>query len=234
MRFTSAAITLSLVALSSAATIATDFEVGTHDEKLWGIIVNAQSGGSATIDSTKAKSGSRSIKVVSSGGYSNHVFYGLKDISAITAGGDIYGRYNVNFQNGFTQDHTTHMAMTDSSAQTLRMGGQFGVLDWNRASDDSIMPDGSPQSNAGSIAIKANTWYCVEFHLSPSTGQIETWVDGKVITSLTTPQSRWGSSYRPKVSDWGLGWESYGGAKNTAWFDDLALSNSRVGGCAAS
>jgi hypothetical protein len=159
MRFTSTAVALALAAFASAATISTDFEAG-HNETLWGIIVTAQSGGSATIDSTKAKSGTRSIKVVSSGGYSNHVFYGLKNISAITSGGDIYGRYNVyvdyglhfangmtdanfrsfnsNFQSGFTQEHTTHMVMTDSSAQTLRMGGQFGVLNWNRASGQSF------------------------------------------------------------------------------------------------
>jgi hypothetical protein len=87
------------------------------------------------------------------------------------------------------------------------------------------MPDGSPQSNNGSIAIKANTWYCVEFHLSSSSGQIETWVDGKVVPSLTTPQTRWGSSYKPRVSDWGLGWESYGSARNTGTSILFSLRN---------
>ena len=102
------------------------------------------------------------------------------------------------------------MHMTDATQQALRMGGQFSVVDWNRAGDDSIMPDGPPQSIAGSVAIKANTWTCFEFHLSPSTGQIETWIDNTFITSLSTPQSRWGSTYKPDVSNWGLGWESYG------------------------
>ncbi|KAK7063426.1 FAD/NAD(P)-binding domain-containing protein [Favolaschia claudopus] len=211
----------------SKGMIGTDFE-GTIDSS-WGVIVTAQSGGSATVDTTKAHSGSHSLKVVSTGGFSNHIFYGLSNLNALGGGSDIYGRYYANFMNAFTQDHITHMMMTDPVAQTLRMGGQFGVLDWNRASDDSIMPDGSPDSNAGSIAIAANTWYCIEFHLSKSSGQIQTWVNGNVVPSLTTPQSRWGSSYIPNPSNWGLGWESYGSAPNTIWYDDIALGTSRLG-----
>jgi hypothetical protein len=158
------------------------------------------------------------------------MFYGIKSLSAVGLGsGDLYGRYYANFQNGFTQDHTTHMWMTDPVAQTLRMGGQFNVLDWNRANDDSIMPDGSPSSISGSKQILGNTWYCIEFHLGRSSGQIETWVNGTALSALTTPQTRWGSSYKPNPSDWGLGWESYGGAANTVWFDDLALGRSRLG-----
>lgn len=195
------------------------------------MFITAQSGGSATIVTTKAHSGSHSLEVVSSGGYSNHVFYGLSSLSAVglAGSGDLFGRYYANFANAFTQDHTTHMSMTDPVAQALRMGGQFTVLDWNRASDDSIMPDGSPQSNNGSVVIAANTWYCIEFHLGRSSGQIETWVNGNAVASLTTPQTRWGSSYVPNPSDWGVGWESYGGAANTIYYDDLALATSRIG-----
>ncbi|KAJ6530609.1 hypothetical protein B0H19DRAFT_1273608 [Mycena capillaripes] len=208
--------------------IGTDFE-GTVDGSVWSVIVTAQSGGSATIDTTKAHSGTHSMKIVSTGGFSNHIFYGVSNLTALGSGSDIYGRYYANFLNAFTQDHTTHMMMTDPVAQTLRMGGQFGVLDWNRASDDSIMPDGSPTSNAGSIAIAGNTWYCIEFHLSRTTGQIQTWVGGNAISSLTTPQTRWGSSYIPNPSNWGLGWESYGSDPNTVWYDDIALGTSRIG-----
>jgi hypothetical protein len=80
------------------------------------------------------------------------------------------------------------------------------------------MPDGSPNNNAQSVSIAANTWYCIEFHLNRSSGQIETWVNGAVVPALTTPQSRWGSSYKPNPSNWGLGWESYGGDANTGAF----------------
>jgi len=208
--------------------IGTDFE-GTIDSSVWSVIVTAQSGGSATVDTTKAHSGTHSLKVVSTGGFNNHVFFGLNNLTALGSGSNIYGRYYANFLIAFNQDHTTHMMMTDPVAQTLRMGGQFGVLDWNRASDDSIMPDGSPTSDAGSVAIGSNTWYCIEFHLSRTTGQIETWVNGNAIASLTTPQTRWGSSYIPNPSNWGLGWESYGSDPNTVWFDDIALGTSRLG-----
>ncbi|KAJ3029793.1 hypothetical protein HDV00_009434 [Rhizophlyctis rosea] len=226
MKFITATLAASALSLVSAATISTDFEGGIPSG--WSTVVSS-SGGSAVLDSSKAHSGSNSIKVTSSGGYANHVFFGLSDISSVKAGGDIYGRYWANFQTALTQDHVTFMSMDDPVATNLRMGGQFGVVDWNRASDDSIMPDGSPQSIAASTAITAGKWTCFEFHLSPSTGQIETWIDGAAISGLTTPQSRWGSSYKPNPSSWGLGWESYGSGANTIWYDDLALSNSRIG-----
>nr|GAT50370.1 FAD/NAD(P)-binding domain-containing protein [Mycena chlorophos] len=211
----------------STGVIGTDFE--NLDTSTWGVIVSGGSSDSATIDTTKAHSGTHSLKVVSIGGYNDHVFFGLSNLTMLGSGADIYGRYYANFQNAFTQDHTTHMMMTDPVAQTLRMGGQFGVLDWNRASDDSIMPAGDPTTDAGSIPIAANTWYCIEFHLSRTTGQIETWANGAVVPSLTTPQTRWGSSYIPNPENWGLGWESYGSDPNTVWYDDIALGTSRLG-----
>jgi hypothetical protein len=72
--------------------IGTDFE-GTVDSSVWSVIVTAQSGGSATIDTTKAHSGTHSLKIVSTGGFSNHVFYGLSNLNALGSGSDIYGRY---------------------------------------------------------------------------------------------------------------------------------------------
>ncbi|KAJ7636501.1 hypothetical protein FB45DRAFT_741906, partial [Roridomyces roridus] len=185
--------------------------------------------GTATIDTTKAHSGTHSLKVVSSGGYNNHIFYGVSNLTALGSGPDIYGRYWANFDIAFNQDHTTHMMMADPVAEALNMGGQFGVLNWGRASDDAIMPDGSQDSVAESIPINADTWYCIEFYLSRSTGQIDTWVNGTAVVSLTTPQPRWGTTYIPNPTNWGLGWESYAVDPNTVWFDDIALGTSRLG-----
>ncbi|KAJ7815324.1 hypothetical protein B0H14DRAFT_3476276 [Mycena olivaceomarginata] len=153
----------------SQGVIGTDFE-GTVDSSVWSVIATAQSGGSATIDTTKAHSGTHSLKIVSTGGFSNHVFYGLSNLNALRSGSDIYGRYYA------------PCAWVDNSA----------FWTGNRASDDSIMPDGSPTSNAGSIAIAGNTWYCIEFHLSRTTGQIQTWVNGNATLSLTTPANTLG------------------------------------------
>jgi hypothetical protein len=75
----------------SKGVIGTDFE-GTVDSSVWGVIVTAQSGGSATIDTTKAHSGTHSLKIVSTGGFQNHVFYGLSNLNALGSG-NIYGRY---------------------------------------------------------------------------------------------------------------------------------------------
>lgn len=39
---------------------------------------------------------------------------------------------------------------------------------------------------------------------------------------------QWGT-YRPAVTDFRLGWESYGIGADTLWYDDVALSTTRVG-----
>jgi hypothetical protein len=37
------------------------------------------------------------------------------------------------------------------------------------------------------------------------------------------------ANWRPRLTDLCLGWESYGGARDTLWFDDVAVGSSRIG-----
>ncbi|MFI7284947.1 hypothetical protein ACIBOV_32295 [Micromonospora chersina] len=39
----------------------------------------------------------------------------------------------------------------------------------------------------------------------------------------------YGCTWRPRPTDLKIGWESYGGAADTLWFDDVALGASRIG-----
>ncbi|MET7966541.1 hypothetical protein [Micromonospora sp. NPDC005305] len=39
----------------------------------------------------------------------------------------------------------------------------------------------------------------------------------------------YGRTWRPRLTDLKFGWESYGGAADTLWFDDVALGGSRIG-----
>ena len=129
--------------------------------------------------------------------------------------------------------------MLDPSIGTnkhLRLGGQSGILDYNRESDDATLPDLSPQGIATSVPLSTSAFQCLEYHLGTD-GTIETWLDSKAIAGLQfgpkakNPNSNgWGrTAYVPKVSAVYFGWESYGNDANTMWFDDVAIGSTRIG-----
>ena len=129
--------------------------------------------------------------------------------------------------------------MPDSAQGTnenLRIGGQSEILMYNRESDDATLPNLSPQGIAASEALPTGTWQCFEYYLSTN-GTIETWLNGSAIPGLTSIKgvtnalaSQWQSSSEiPKITAVYFGWESYGNAVNTFWYDDIAIGSSRVG-----
>ena len=120
------------------------------------------------------------------------------------------------------------------SGKHLRIGGQSSILMYNRESDDATLPDLSPQGIESSKALPAGSWQCFEYHLGTD-GSIETWLNDEAVTGLTTDSNnpnagQWTrSSVVPKISGVYFGWESYGGDTNTFWYDDIAISSTRVG-----
>jgi len=139
----------------------------------------------------------------------------------------------------FTAPPGTFITMPDPAQGTkkhLRIGGQNKILMFNREQDDATLPDLSPQGVATSAALPANSWQCFEYHLGPD-GSIETWLNGNVVAGLTVKPGvsnpnagQWQrSSIKPKPTAIYFGWESYGGDANTFWYDDIAVSSTRVG-----
>lgn len=134
-----------------------------------------------------------------------------------------------------TASHVSFITMSDSSqaaGKHLRIGGQNSILMYNRESDDATLPDLSPQGTATSKPLIAGTWECFEYHIGTD-GSIETWLNSQAIAGLTTANNPnaggWGTSSKPKITAVYFGWESYGGDTNTFWYDDIAISSTRVG-----
>ena len=138
-----------------------------------------------------------------------------------------------------TSDHVSFITMPDSAQGTnkhLRIGGQMEVLIYNRESDDATLPSLSPQGINASTALPTNAWECFEYHLGPN-GTIETWLNGDAIAGLTSipgvansNAEQWQqSTIIPNITGVYFGWESYGDAVNTFWYDDIVVSSSRVG-----
>ncbi|MGW3892076.1 cellulose-binding domain-containing protein [Micromonospora chokoriensis] len=205
----------------------------------WAVVSPDCSGaGTATIDTATTHSGSRAVRINGAAGYCNHVFVrSTKNLGSV--GSVRYGRMWMRHTTAQPTEHTTMVAMADSADgnKDLRLGGQNGALQWNRASDDATLPEQSPAGVAQSLPLPTNRWVCVEFMVDGSAGQLRTWVDGTAVTGLTadgTPthdiDGQWyNRTWRPQLTDLKLGWESYGGGADTLWYDDVALGSSRIG-----
>ncbi|KAG0652674.1 Glucuronoyl esterase [Hyphodiscus hymeniophilus] len=200
------------------AQTSTNFESG-WDQTAWPIYApDCNQGGTVTLDSTTAHSGTNSLKVTSPGGYCGHIFFGTTAVPT----GDVYVRVWLKATNALTANHVSFITMPDSAqgaGKHLRIGGQDQVLMYNRESDDATLPDMSPQGVATSEALPTGVWECFEYHLGTD-GSIQTWLNSNAIAGLTTAgnlnDNGWkGSSIIPKITGVYFGWESYGGDVNT-------------------
>ncbi|PGH20709.1 hypothetical protein AJ80_03469 [Polytolypa hystricis UAMH7299] len=208
------------------------FENG-WDQSAWPTYApSCNQGGTVALDSSKAHSGSNSIKVTGgSSGYCGHIFFGTTQVPS----GNVYVRTYLMTQTALDANHISFITMPDSGVKSLRIGGQNGILMFNRESDDATLPDLSPQGVASSKSLVANNWHCFEYLLGTD-GSIQTWLDGTVVDGLTVgggasnPNSNgWGTSYTPNISGVYFGWESYSGGVNTMWYDDIVIGSSRTG-----
>ncbi|KAK4655078.1 hypothetical protein QC762_404920 [Podospora pseudocomata] len=219
----------------SLAQVSEGFENG-WDQSAWPTYApDCSQGGKVTLDTANAHSGKNSMRVDGGGGYCGHIFFGTSKVPT----GDVYVRAWIKASKALTAAHVTFITMPDSAQgnkKHLRIGGQNSILMFNRESDDATLPDLSPQGVATSAALPTGSWQCFEYHLGPD-GTIETWLNDKVITGLTSKPgtanpnaAQWQrSSIKPKVTAINFGWESYGGDTNTFWYDDIVVSSTRVG-----
>lgn len=200
---------------------------------------NCSGAGALAVDDAQAHTGAQSLRVDGGGGYCDHVF--VANTAAIAAlATPVYGRVWLRLAAPLGQGHTTFMTLRDvaDGDKDLRMGGQSEILMWNRESDDATLPSLSPVGISMSAAIPAATWTCVEFMIDEDEGLLTTWVDGVALSGLAvdsepTPDvdQQWLGKpmWRPSLTDFKLGWESYAGQTMTLHIDDVALADSRIG-----
>ncbi|KEY71785.1 hypothetical protein S7711_06536 [Stachybotrys chartarum IBT 7711] len=230
-----ALVALAALLPASLAQISDDFEAGWDTSRWTTYAPDCNQGGTIALDTTVAHSGRASMRVNGAGGYCGHVFFGTTAIPS----GDLYVRTWVRALRAFTAAHVTFITMPDTSLGTnrhLRIGGQSNILMFNRESDDATLPDLSPQGIAASAPLPAGEFQCFEYHVGTD-GTIETWLNGNAISGLQAGPnannpygSQWmRTSYSPRLTGVYFGWESYGGDTNTFWYDDVAISSSRVG-----
>jgi hypothetical protein len=200
------------------------------------------------VDSSQHQSGSQSVKVTG-GDSCGPLMINTSAFSQLT-GGEVYGRFYVHLSDTTkTFDHTVLMALgllTDGGVG-LNIGDQSSylqlasegagnatnVLMW-QTTDGNILPNKNAMGGAESTYPAATGFTCVEFHTSVS-GAIETWINGSTVavpglTSPPTPANatQWVPPSPFAPTSLGLGWIVFSGATPTVWYDDVALSKTRI------
>jgi hypothetical protein len=146
-------------------------------------------------------------------------------------------RMNLKFDMPQPSGHVTYLMLADKTKMgQLRMGAQNGGMIWNYDSTDSILPD----YNAAAMSLKppANEWHCFEFEIDGAAPIMRAWMDGTESMQMlldSTPTSgiddRWMRDmpgWKPNITNFGFG-SGYPAGSITTWYDDIAISASRVG-----
>lgn len=213
---------------------------GSPDPALWTVVSPDCSGtGTLVVDDAVAHTGTRSLRVDGGGGWCDHVF--ARNTSAVAAvQGPLHVRFFLRLGEALGDGHVTILALADADdgGSDVRLGGQAGVLVWNRASDDATLPVLSPAGIATSVGPDAGRWHCVEVALDGAAGTLDTWVDGVAVDGLRVDgeptadrDAGWlaRGAWHPAPTDLRLGWESYHGDARTLWVDDVAVAGSPIG-----
>jgi hypothetical protein len=223
-----------------AAVICSGFEdqTGTTPAGDWQVTSpDCQGTGTASVDTTVAHSGTRSVRVDGRAGYCNHVFVAsTADLSSV--GPVVYARMWVRHTTALPTAHVTFVSMPDSSqsGRALRVGGQNGALQWNRETDDATLPEQSPAGVALSTPLPTGAWLCLRFGIDTTAPSMSTWLDDQEVAGLHVDgvptqdiDRQWLSrTTPPRPTGLRLGWESYGSGDDTLWFDDVALGSSPI------
>lgn len=205
----------------------------------WQVVTpDCQGSGTASIDTSVAYSGTRSLRIDGHAGYCNHVFVGTtKDVSSI--GPVLYARLRVRHTTALPTSHVTSITMADANdgGKDLRIGGQNNALQWNRQSDDATLPVQSPAGVAQSVPLPTGRWVCLRFQIDTTKQAMSTYVDDTEVPGLHVDgvptqdiDSQWLSrTVAPRPTTFRLGWESYGTGDDTLWFDDVAVGSQPIG-----
>ncbi len=177
------------------------FESGSIDTAQWAVV-----GAAPAWDGTKGHSGTGSVRVEELGQTGRF----LKHTSGFPAGGVLYFRAYMNFENPTTSmsGHTGFIvgASADTNGDELRFGQSSPgcvapnqLLDLNHIpSDDTLCSSGyvsggnpadAPDPNG--YTLQGDTWYCVETLWDKSMGEFRIWIDGTEIETLHALPDNW-------------------------------------------
>jgi hypothetical protein len=169
-----------------------------------------------TLDTAVFHGGQRALKVIGTDS---------SQMLAVTVPSKFWGRVYLRSDTDIQEAHDTYVAAGTGAGDPndgtyIRIGEHECQLELNRNSDDKeLLSNGGQYMCQGGVKLLKDTWYCLEFYFDGPGQETRVFVDGAEVAPLHTTD--WGT-YDYKLFK--LGYEKYGGAAKTLWYDDLALA----------
>lgn len=238
-----------------------DFEAHTAGSPPSGKWTVGQNKGTVAVDTTRAFSGKNAVRLGTNAasGYKSAMMR-YKDAAVLpTAANVIYGRMMFWLDSApMTSVHWTFIqgqgkVPGQSYSALYRYGGQHPVMDNGNFVGNQLManydtPDsyGNPPVGPGSdcwlhsdkVVVPVGKWSCVEWKFDGANNEMQYWMDGAAVTSLTMVGQGQGCVNQNASFPWtapafermDLGWESYqDDSERTIWIDDVVLSEQPIG-----
>lgn len=236
-----------------------DFEAAPAGQAPSGVWAPRTSSGSVSVDTEKARSGSKSVKFTTEAKDGvKTAFLRLKSDSVFpVTGNHFFGRMMMWLDSAPTESvHWTLLQATgtvpgQNYRAQYRYGGQHPVLEGGTFKGSQWMGNyETPDSYAGTgpstdcwhhgnqTVIPTAKWTCVEWEFDGPNATMRLWVDGAALDDLTVVGKGQGcvsqdAAYAwtaPDFAELELGWESYqNDAARTLYVDDVVVSTKPIG-----
>jgi hypothetical protein len=157
----------------------------------------------------------------------------------------VYMTRKLGQQTSTSANHETLIALRSVSGgvnNEVRFGEIKGAVGVNEVPTDNISPTMDKWHQATGPVVPADTWVCLEvaFLADSSPNQLKSWLGGTTLYDVTgagTDQWQNGAMVPTWVqnhfggspSELVIGWQSFSGAENDVWMDDLVLSTTPIG-----
>ncbi len=196
-------------------------------------------GSNAVLDSSRAHSGTRSVKVSTSNAMAPHfIFRALpQGTSTIYVRAWVYSPAQLGGGSaGGGGDHAHFIGTLQTPGSDDGRELRFGPVQRAYLGGFSPKPGDAFTKAQPTVFIPANTWTCVEWAVehAPNFDHMYGWVGDQQVLSAESA-SDWQNSINADFSNSmtyiSFGWRQFGSVANISniWFDDIAVGNSRVG-----
>ncbi len=197
----------------------------------------------ALVDNTKAHTGTMSLRVKTDASASTPVYL----VKAVPPGanGQLYVRAWVysSVQLGSigaagAGNHAHFMGTMTNVSNNPGNEVKFGVVDGTRLGGMQVTGDSFTTAGAGGTgaSVAANTWTCVEYALIDAGGKMYGWVNDAQVLNAESGAAWQNGNGNDRITAADLnfvhfGWRGFGGvmAPRDIWFDDIVVSNAKIG-----
>lgn len=205
----------------------------------YGVVDSSASGSAAVLDSSRAHSGTRSVKITTSNAMAPHfIFQALPaGITKVFVRAWVYSPAQLGGGSaGGGGDHAHIIGTLQTPGSDDGQELRFGPVQRAYLGGFSPKPGDAFTKAQPTVVIPSNTWTCVEWAVedAPNFDRMYAWIGDQPLfaaESVDDWQNTIDADFAKIIGYVSFGWRQFGSVANISniWFDDIAVGNSRVG-----